>query len=1193
MAQSPPPGGGAFNYYVNADPAPGETFTTGSNPTGYTLNSVALYDADNTGGGFGNETFSLGIYSVSSSTATPLTTYTSQSIDLPDFNWFEWTNLGAILQPNTTYAYAMWANGSGWMNLGSTNGNFYSGGQVAIVPRGGGTMTFSSSSGWNADFDIGLTPITSVSVTQPTFSPYSITLPGTTITATASVSGPTPYFYQWRTDGGSGGSLTNIPGATGANLVINTTGYALGNYQYELVASDNTSIATSQVAVLTIQQPTGISGVIGIKFGFTNGYATSDAPFPADDAGVATGQLVPPSYQALTSVGDWNDLMAPVTNSAPTSVKVSAIDQTWNITQDTAGNALSGVTLTPSGFDDGWFSGGTECPDGRLLYDCWKFNTSNGQTDTFGHNYATITISGLPASTYDVYLYINDNNGNYWGNAEANSVIAVGSDLDQNDGFNGADSDPCDVNPPLHTAAGFGNPANYVKMPYVATSGGSITITVVMQGGGDFGVSGVELVPSPDLTLIQDTLPTYAETVAGDQVVFSGAFSNTPPVNLKWLQIVGGVTNTINSGAVNVTNNGVVTSTLTLNSVQTSSTGTYQLKAINAANSSDYAFSSAAPLMVSNAPAASANGIIVDDAAQTGAEPFYPAWTVNTTNDLVYGFPDDANEGSGTAGTVDAGPGSFSGQTGDNANGDPAILSDAILGDSKPTLDACGTGGAGEYVIYNLQTNSSPLGFDINRIQVYGGWTDSGRRDQEYQVLYATVADPTNFISLVSQHYLPADPSGSAEATRTMVISTNGLLAHNVSAVEINWNIEPQYLNGYAGYSEVVINGTNSTQLYATVPLLTQDIVPQAASDVVGSQIVLAAGFTNYTTLQWMCNGTNVPGATSSTLTLNNVQLGNSGNYNLVASNSVGATTTSTNIVTVNSAPSPVNNVVVSMAVQTEGNENIFAPTWSSSTLAGSLIYGVAPSSSGNGDFTGAFDGSGDGCSPPSVLTDGSFGQLDHKVTGTHSSFSIIGSNSQAGNFVEYAIPGSTYGYTITNITVYGGWSDSGRDGQAYTILYSTVVNPTNFIPLGVVNYLPSNPNAWYCMSRATITPANGILASNVAALYFDFTTPTSPGGENGFEGYSEISVYGSLSSAVFAAPSISSLKEVGGNLIVTGSGGYPPNANYAWLSTTSLNPPIHWITNSTGNLDGTGSFSNSIPVNPSLPANFFQLKVY
>src|ERR1043165_233750 len=136
LAISPPPGGGAFNYYVDANPSPGQTFTTGNNPNGYILSSLALFDADNTSGGFGTtaQTFSLGIYSVSGSAATLITTYTSQSIAIPDFNWFRWTNLSVILQPNTQYAYAMWRNSSGWMNLGNTN-VAYAGGQVAIVPR--------------------------------------------------------------------------------------------------------------------------------------------------------------------------------------------------------------------------------------------------------------------------------------------------------------------------------------------------------------------------------------------------------------------------------------------------------------------------------------------------------------------------------------------------------------------------------------------------------------------------------------------------------------------------------------------------------------------------------------------------------------------------------------------------------------------------------------------------------------------------------------------------------------------------------------------------------------------------------------------------------------------------------------------------------------------------------------------------
>lgn len=1186
VAQSPPPGGGAFDYYVDHDPAPGQTFTTGSNPNGYVLNSLSLYDADNTGGGFGNESFTLAIYSVAGSTATLMTSYTSQSIALTDFTWFQWTSLGVVLQPNTQYAYAMWANGSGWMNVGNDNVS-YSGGQVAMVPRAGGAMTFSTSSPWNGDFDVGLTAITTPVVAQPTFSPYSITLPGSTVTASAVVTGPGPYFFQWQTDGGSGGALTNIPGGTSSNLVINTTGFALGNYQYDLVVSNNTSSVTSQVAVLTIQQPTGIAGVIAIKFGFTNGWATSDAPFPADNAGVATGQLVPPSYQPLAAVGDWNDLMASITNGSSSPQVAAAIDQTWNITYDTAGNALSGVTLTPSGFDDGWFSGGTECANGRLLYDCWKFNTSNGQSDSFGHNYATLTFANLPGAQYDVYLYINDNNGNYWGNAQANSVIAQGSDSidDSNFGFNGADSDPCGVSPSLHTAAGFGNPVNYLKLPYVATSGGEITITVVSFGGGDMGVSGVELVPSPDLTLVQDTLPTYAESVVGDQVVFAAAFSNSPAVNLQWQRVSGGVTIQISSGVANVTNNGTVTSTLTLNNLQLADAGSYQLEAINAANSMDYAYSSGAQLLVSNPPSPT-NGIVLFYDGQVGAN-FYPPWTINTNADLIFNYPISGS--SGQPGTSFPGPGNYGL---DGCNGDPTILSDGVLGDSKATMVSCGpNGGAGQSMTYTLLTNSAPLGYELTNIQVYGGWTDAGRVNQDYIVWYATVSYPTNWINLLQAHYLPADPSGAAMATRTGLVATNGVLAHNVVAVKIDWNIPPpQDLNGYAGYSEIVVSGTNSTQI-AVPPVLLQDMVPQTASDVVGSQIAMTAIFTNYTSLQWQMNGTNIAGATSPTLVLNNLQMTNGGSYTLVASNSIGTKSSSPCVVTVNPVSAPVNNAIVSMAAQTESSsvDPVFIPTWNSNTLTASLIYDVAPSGSGNGDFTGAFDG--DGANLPAVLTDGSFGQDDHAVTGTHSSFSVIGYDTRAGNFVDYALSSSTNGYNITNITVYGGWSDNGRDGQAYTVYYSTVAN-TNWVSLGQVNYLPGNPNGWYCMTRSTITPASGILASNVTALHFDFTTPPSPGGENGFEGYSEISVFGSASAPLIVAPHISSVTESGGNLIVTGSGGYPPSSGYTLLSTTNLTPPVVWTTNSTGTLDGTGAFSNSIPINPSRPNSFFRLRI-
>ncbi|MDB6111205.1 MAG: Immunoglobulin subtype, partial [Pedosphaera sp.] len=693
------------------------------------------------------------------------------------------------------------------------------------------------------------------------------------------------------------------------------------------------------------------AGVIGVKFGFTGGYSSTINLGPTDQAGVV-------------AVTNWNNLLANVLAPQGNPERAAAINVTWNIPQDSAGNALSGVTLTPDGFNDGWNSGGTACANGRLLFNCWKFNAGNGLIDGGGRSYAEFTIANLPGSAYDLHVYINDNNGNYWGNIQANSVIAIGSDIDS-DGFNGASSDPCSLGTPLHTAAGFGNAANYVKLPAVATtSGGVITVTVVMLGGGDFGVSGVELVPAADLVLKRDTLPNYAETVVGDQVVFSAAFSNSPAVNLQWQDVNGGVTNYINTGVVNVTNNGVVTSTLTLNNVQLTNSGSYRLKAINTTNSSDIAYSSDAPLVVGNSPAP-VNNIIVNYSGQTGGN-FYPAWTINTNIDLIYGF---VNGSPQTPGQFVPGAGNYGlGQT----YGDPTILSDGGLGDIKSALVSCGPGdSAGQSMTYTLDTSSATSGFDLTNITVYGGWTDGGRDEQKYQVLYSTVVDPANFVPLSLVDYNPTDPSGASCATRTTLIPATGALAYNVYAVQFNFNTAVWPKNGWEGYSEISINGTPSTGIR---PTLTLDIRPLTAEDVVGSTLNLTASFTGAVGVQWQKNGTNIPGATSQTLILNNLQLtdtATNGGYRLVASNAAGTTTTRGCAVIVDPAPAAAKNVVTAYAFQSS-DQRSFSPTWDTSALTSSLIYGTTPSDSGIGDFTGAFDAVIAG--GPSVLTDGTFG---------------------------------------------------------------------------------------------------------------------------------------------------------------------------------------------------------------------------
>jgi len=119
-----------LNYYFDNATPPGQTFTTGTNPNGYVLNTLAIAPAGNSGSlASAGQAYTLSLYSVSGSTATLLTTFQSQSgFTFTDLDWLEWSGLRFGLQPNTTYAYTLHRNTAGWENLANITGNLYAGG---------------------------------------------------------------------------------------------------------------------------------------------------------------------------------------------------------------------------------------------------------------------------------------------------------------------------------------------------------------------------------------------------------------------------------------------------------------------------------------------------------------------------------------------------------------------------------------------------------------------------------------------------------------------------------------------------------------------------------------------------------------------------------------------------------------------------------------------------------------------------------------------------------------------------------------------------------------------------------------------------------------------------------------------------------------------------------------------------------
>ena len=184
-------------------------------------------------------------------------------------------------------------------------------------------------------------------------------------------------------------------------------------------------------------------------------------------------------------------------------------------------------------------------------------------------------------------------------------------------------------------------------------------------------------VPVPWLPVeVQAISPASATVAVSSNAVFTAAFSNSPPVSLQWQQIVNGSTNNINTGVVNVTNNGVVTSTLTLANLQLTNSGSYLLEAVNATNGAVAVYTTSAPLKVVPTitwyAEGAGNGAFLDDsvlafAGSVANEVYGVDFGVGTiTTDNGYTFDDVSVGNMSIAGTVSG----FSGYEGSASTGD-------------------------------------------------------------------------------------------------------------------------------------------------------------------------------------------------------------------------------------------------------------------------------------------------------------------------------------------------------------------------------------------------------------------------------------------------------------------------------------------------------------------------------------------
>ena len=375
-----------LNYYTDNQTShgagePGQTFTTGSNSAGYILSSVSLMTAGlGSYGGIGTpQPYYLHIYSVNGGNVNLLQTYTSANVTFNDGDWLQWSGLSLVLAANTTYA---WSFGKaitsfGWEALAVASGSPYAGGEIGLFPPGGGAVTFGSSHGFDAVFDLGLAPAKVPSINQLTVSPTNQVLAGTLVTFTAGVSGASPLYFQWLFNGGGG--YASIPGANTNTLSFNAAVTNTGSY--ELVLTNSYGAVTSAPIALSVTLDTNppvilrcfnigttiveldfsktveaVSATNLANYVFTNGLAVNAASLTSNNSSVllTTAPLAYGSNYMLIINGVRDRAIPPNTIAANTRVGFTAsprgrllLDAGWRFQLGDPADVTTNVTCYP------------------------------------------------------------------------------------------------------------------------------------------------------------------------------------------------------------------------------------------------------------------------------------------------------------------------------------------------------------------------------------------------------------------------------------------------------------------------------------------------------------------------------------------------------------------------------------------------------------------------------------------------------------------------------------------------------------------------------------------------------------------------------------------------------------------------------------------------------------------------------
>ena len=487
--------------------------------------------------------------------------------------------------------------------------------------------------------------------------------------------------------------------------------------------------------------------------------------------------------------------------------------------------------------------------------------------------------------------------------------------------------------------------------------------------------------------------------------------------------------------------------------------------------------------------------------------------------------------------------------------------------------------------MYLLNTNLNPGGYTITNITTYSGWANAGRAQQNYTVSFRRVGSNTfENPTVVTYSYSGSSPANTrVTLTGFSEANVDAILFDFDTPTQQNGGVGYKELDVF-GYGAApvsippTVSGSSSTNAYV---VSAADLLQTTGVSSVSNALTINVGENNansHGTLGSFTDGTFGPAGADGGYCI----AGGTVTYLLNTNLNPGGYTI-TNIATysgwANLARAQQNYTVSFRRV---GSSNFVNPTVVTYSYSGSspadtkvTLNGFAetnvnairfdfdtPAQQNGGVGYKELDVFGYGAAPVTVLPTGigssstnpfavsatdllqtSLGGVDTSAL-QYFSFFTYGNvatladgifNTDATNNWAFPIGGGTLtyylntvaasgGYVVSNINVYGGWSDVSHDAQNYSVSYSTVSAPATFIPLTTVDFNPTVPGNTVpsYTSVAISAPASGVIASNVAAIRFSFSAQ-----ENNYVGYREIDVFGAASPPNPLAAVVSGIRAV------------------------------------------------------------------